>query len=237
MCAFEFFSEGRSSGPSRTLSSRGTTYVAGGGRAGHRANADDYSCFRWFELATDRTQPVICPPVPPGVANPRFKHVETDTEPKPEAVAAIHKHVAWLVRDGLLTPDAASDMQRALERALAESREDHVAIVALVDGLLHAVDEGLLPSELFVVDLERGVARFHLAATLAALVAAQLLTRAARERLRRLLPVVAEWLPDAGLGSIQQRFTFARLDRRRGFELDLVKARAFLKRTEAVPSR
>jgi hypothetical protein len=76
--------------------------------------------------------------------------------------------------------------------------------------------------------------RFHLAPTLDALVDAQLLTRTTRERLRRLLSVVTDWFPDSGLSGVQQRFTFASGFRHRGITLDHAKARAFLKRSEAV---
>jgi hypothetical protein len=90
---------------------------------------------------------------------------------------------------------------------------------------VHTRDEG-----------ERQVACFHLKPTLDALVDAELLSSEARARLRQLLPALADWLPDAGLGAVQRRFAFGGRQRR-GFELDLAKARVFLKRTEAVSRR
>lgn len=162
---------------------------------------------------------------------------DTQHEPLPESVVAIRKHAAWLVRDGLLTQGGAAAVQRALEQAIAESRRDLVAVAALVDGLLQVLADGVLSPDLFVVDEARGIARFHLAPVLSVLVEARLLTGATDARLRRLLPVIEAWFPDAGLSGVRQRFTFSRRDRRRGLELDLAKGRAFLKRTEAVPSR
>ena len=162
---------------------------------------------------------------------------DNEQEPPPASVVAIHKHAARLVRDGLLTQGGAADVQRALERALVESRRDLVTVAALIDGLFQALTDGLLAPGLFVVDEARGIARFHLAPVLSMLVEARLLTGATVARLRHLLPVIEEWFPDAGLSGVRQRFTFARRDRRRGLELDLAKGRAFLKRTEAVPSR
>lgn len=161
---------------------------------------------------------------------------EADEVPAHDAVVAIHKHTAWLTRDKVLISYVATEVQRALERALAESREARVTVIALVDGLLHALAKELLTPDLLAVDAERQVARFHLKATLDALVAAGLLTPEARSRLRQRMPALAEWLPEAGLGAVQCRFSFGG-HQHRGFELDLAKARAFLKRTEAVPTR
>jgi hypothetical protein len=161
---------------------------------------------------------------------------ETDELPEHEAVAAIRKHAAWLVRDAVLSPEASSDLQRALEHAVTQGREDRLAVVALVDGLLHALAHGLLAPAVFVVDGDRQVTRFHLKPTLDTLVAAKLLTPEARARLRQRLPSFAEWLPAAGLRAVQRRSSFGGRQHR-GFELDLAKAQAFLKRTEAVPVR
>lgn len=160
--------------------------------------------------------------------------------PAPESVAAIHKHAASLVRLGLLTPGGAADVQRALERALGEAQRDRGAVADLVDAFLGALAQGLLAPDLFVVDDGRGsagVATFHIAPVLAVLGEARLLNGFVRSRLRHLLPVVSDWFPDSGLSGFQRRFTFGVGDRRRGLELDLAVGRAFLKRTEAVPSR
>lgn len=161
---------------------------------------------------------------------------DVDELPEHEAVGAIRKHVAWLVRDQVLTPYAARDVERALHRALADSRTDRLAVIAVVDGLLYALDHDLLCKELFELDPERLVVRFHLAPTMVELVALRLIKRAVWERLRRLMKVVEVWLPEAGLGAVQRRFSFDG-HQHRGFELDLTKARAFLKRAEAVPTR
>ncbi|HPA82644.1 MAG TPA: hypothetical protein PLS95_17620, partial [Thermoanaerobaculales bacterium] len=64
---------------------------------------------------------------------------EADELPRHEAVAAIRKHMAWLVRDHVLTPHAAIELQRAFERAVAESRDDRLAVVAVVEGLVSAI--------------------------------------------------------------------------------------------------
>jgi len=161
---------------------------------------------------------------------------EADELPRHEAVAAIRKHVAWLVRDHVLTPHAAIELQRAFERAVAESRDDRLAVVAVVDALLHGLDRGILPTELFEVDPERQVVLFRLAPTMGGLVSVGLIKRAVWERLRRLLKIVEPWLPDAGISAVQRRVHFGG-QQSRGFELDLAKARAFLKHTAAVPSR
>jgi len=149
--------------------------------------------------------------------------MESDADPKPttDSVVAIQRHAGRLVQLGLLTQGGASEVQRALEHALAESKQDRVAVAAVVDALMHALDQRLLDPDLFVVDPGRGtdgVATFHIAPVLAVLAATRLLAATTRDRLK-------------------QRFTFASRDRRRGLELDLAMGRAFLKRCEAVPSR
>lgn len=161
---------------------------------------------------------------------------EADEFPEHESMVAIRRHAALLVRDEVLSSEGADALQRALMQAVAQAREDRLTVVALVDGLLHALARELLARALFVVDAERQVARFHLKPTLDALVTAGLLKSEARARLREVLPVLATRLPGAGLGAVQRRFSFGG-QQHRGFELDLAKARAFLKRTEAVPSR
>jgi hypothetical protein len=158
-------------------------------------------------------------------------NIELETDP----VAAIHKRVAWLVRDGLLTHGAAVDVQRALERGLAESRQDRTAVVALVDALLRALDQKLLPADAYTVDEAQGVARFH-CRTLLELVAVQLVTTETRMRLLPILGSIEAWFPESGIRGYRQRFTFTPYDRRRGFEFDLAKGRDFLKRNEAVIS-
>jgi hypothetical protein len=168
--------------------------------------------------------------------------MESDADPKPttDSVVAIQRHAGWLVQLGLLTQGGASEVQRALEHALAESKQDRVAVAAVVDALMHALDQRLLDPDLFVVDPSRGaggVATFHIAPVLAVLAATRLLTATTRDRLKRLLPLAEHWFPESGLRGFQQRYTFASRDRRRGLELDLALGRAFLKRCEAVPSR
>jgi hypothetical protein len=164
-------------------------------------------------------------------------HAEPELPAATDSVVAIQKHAARLVQLGLLTKGGASSVQQALERALVESTEDRRAVVALVDGLLHALAHGLLQPELVVVDPAGSVATFHVAPVLAVLGAAGLLTTPTLVRLKPLLRQAEDWFPGAGLSGFQARFTFGPGDRRRSLALDLPKAREFLKRTEAVPSR
>lgn len=162
--------------------------------------------------------------------------IETNSPGAHDSVMALHRLVAVMMRDGLITPDAASDVQRALERALTESREDRLAIVALLDALLHALDRELLSADVFEIDETEDIARFHLVGVIAELVRMELLNRRTWTRLRRVLRSVETWFPEAGIRGVRQRLRLAGR-RHRGFEVHLGKGREFIKRMGAVPLR
>jgi len=161
--------------------------------------------------------------------SPALDGSDADSRRATDSVVAIRKHAASLVQAGLLTQAAAADVQRTLEHALGESRQDRCATIGLVDALLHALDRGLLDPELFVLDRGRQVATFHTGPVLALLVESGLLDQPAVARLKRILAHAEDWFPDSGLSGFQHRVTFARGDRRRGLRLDLARARAFTK--------
>jgi hypothetical protein len=175
---------------------------------------------------------------PTSLLEPAFEGMKTEIDevPEHEAVVAFRKNVAWLVRDEVITPHCATEILRAFQNAIKNGRTNRLAVIAVVDALLHALDHGLLAKELFELDPKRQVVRFQLAPTLVELVARGLLKRQVWERLRRLMKTAEGWLPAAGISAVQRRFSFGG-QQHRGFELDLAKARAFLKRTEAVPFR
>lgn len=163
--------------------------------------------------------------------------VDTDTGRTTDSVLAIQKHAVRLVRQQLLTSTAADTVLQALERAIVESREDRSVVVGIVDGLLDALERRLLPPDLYAVDEAAGVARFHLAPTLAVLAETGHLATPSLPRVKRVLRHVEEWFPDSGLSGFQKRFTFSTKDRQRGLALHLAMGREFIKRTPPVPFR
>jgi len=163
-----------------------------------------------------------------------------DSEPSrsdTDSALAIERHTARLVQLRRLTVESAADVKRALDRALADSRDARLAVVAFIDGVLHAHGQGLLDAHVRIQDGDGGRMVVHHAPVLELLVKAKLVTSATQQKLRTVLPNVEAWLPEAGISGFQVRHTFGPGDRRRGLVLDVVRAREFLKSTEAVPVR